>query len=338
VSITPISFPSPGTTAFTTTATPALAGASTCNFGGSTSCDFSVVSCVADFNCVEATTSGASAADSNSSTGRLYTKRAGTSFSIDVVARKSDGTVATTYASDASKSVTVELVDGSGATACTSRTALSPPVSVTQTFALSDAGRKSFSFTVANAYKDVRCRVTDTTTSPAIAKACSQDDFAIRPSAVTLFTSASAAPPPAANAASASPAVKAGVGFTLQASTSTGTNYVGTMALDTTQLTAQTTAQATSLQIGGTLGALTPTTLATNPVTQPTNNATYSEVGYLYLAAGAFADNASPAFTAVDNNANGDCIAGSYSDTSAGGEIWMQYRQRHCRVARAFCA
>jgi hypothetical protein len=45
VNITPISFPSAGVTTFTTSATPALAGATTCNFGGSTSCAYSVVTC-----------------------------------------------------------------------------------------------------------------------------------------------------------------------------------------------------------------------------------------------------------------------------------------------------
>ena len=320
VNITPISFPAAGTTTFTTTATPALAGSTTCNFGGSTSCAFVVGSCVGDFNCVESTTGGASAADANSSTGRLYTKRAGAAFNIDVVARKTDGTVDPTYASGGAKSVTVELVDGTGATACASRSALSPAVSVIQSFGAIDAGRKSYSFTVANAYQNVRCRVTDTTTTPAIAKACSVDNFAIRPSAVSLATTATAAPPPAANAATASPVVKAGVGFTLQASTTTGTNYAGTLTLDTSKLSAQTTSQVTSAAAGGTLGTLTPATLATNPATQPTGNATYSEVGYLYLAAGAFYDNTSPSFTSVDSNANGDCIAGSFSDVLVGGK------------------
>lgn len=45
VNITPVSFPSNGTTTFSTTAIPALAGATTCNFGGSTSCALSVVNC-----------------------------------------------------------------------------------------------------------------------------------------------------------------------------------------------------------------------------------------------------------------------------------------------------
>jgi MSHA biogenesis protein MshQ len=218
--------------------------------------------------------------------------------------------------------VTVELVDGAGASACASRGTLSPAQSQVLVFAKTgqptDLGRKSVSFTVANAYQDLRCRVTDGNQVPALV-ACSGDNFAVRPSAVTLSTSASAAPPPAANAASGAPTVKAGLGFSLQASTSTGTNYAGTLALDTTKLSAQTTAQASTVQGGGAVGTLTPSTLATNPAVQPSANATYSEVGYLYLAVGAFYDSASPAFTAVDSS--GDCIAGSFSDAFTAGKL-----------------
>nr|WP_295782472.1 DUF6701 domain-containing protein [Rhodoferax sp.] len=317
VNITPITFPSAGTTTFSTTATPALAGATTCNFGGSTSCAFAVaVGCVTDFNCVETTANAASAADSNSSTGKLYTKLAGTAFNFDVVARKADGSVLTTYASDADKSVTVELVDGSGAPLCPSRAALSPAVaSQTLTFTKAgqptDLGRKSFGFTVANAYPDVRCRVTDNTTTPAVAKACSTDDFAIRPPAVTLNTTASAAAP----SATVTPTVRAGAAFTLYATSAAAPNYTGTLARNgTVAFTA--IGGATPTAAIGTL-AMTPATIATNPsIPLPSGNATYTEVGYLTLPLGAYWDNT---YTAVDS-APGDCVAGSFLDTLTGGK------------------
>ena len=118
--ITPVSFLANGTTTFNTPTTPALAGATTCNFGGSTSCAFATSSatCVADFNCTETVLNAALAADSNSSTGRLYTKLAGNTFSFDVMARMAGGTPASSYASDANKTVTVELVDSTTAAAC----------------------------------------------------------------------------------------------------------------------------------------------------------------------------------------------------------------------------
>jgi hypothetical protein len=327
VSITPITFPATGTTTFNTTASPALAGATTCNFGGSTSCAFvaSSATCVADFNCTETVANAAVAADSDSDTGRTYTKLAGTAFTFDVMARKSDKSTATYYLSDSGQSVTVSLVDGSsGVGATCTPAALSPagPASQTLTFVAGDSGRKSITFTAPKAYPSVRCYAVDTNAT--VTKGCSQDNFAIRPPGITLATSASAAPPPSATAATNTPTVMAGASFTLQASTSTSTNYTGTLTLDTNKLTAQTTAQVATLQSGGAVGALTPTTLATNPATQPTNNATYGEVGYLYLAAGTYYDNAASAFTAVDvriSPLSSDCVAGSFSDTPVSGKI-----------------
>lgn len=268
------------------------------------------------FNCVE---TGA-----NALTGHLYTKLAGTAFSFDVVALKdanSDGVadaVETLFASDVDKSVTVELVDGTGATACASRTAISPAVSQTLIFAKAsqptELGRKVTAvMTVAKAYADLRCRVTDANQAPSIVS-CSTDDFSVRPSAVTLGTSASAAPP----SSTATPSIKAGANFTLQATTSAGTNYVGSLARDATKLSAQTTSQDTSVVAGGAVGTLTPAALTGNAAAI---SATYSEVGYLYLAPGTYRDDT---FTSVDS-ANGDCVTSTagnanLADTLSGGQ------------------
>lgn len=310
-SITPISFPATGTTTFSTT--PALTGATTCKFGSSTSCAFVVSGC--DFNCVHTGT--------DPSTGTLRTKLAGAAFSFDVVARKSDGTVETTYASAADRTVTVELVDGSGTGTCASRSNLSPAVgSQSLVFAAANQGRKGVSFTVSDAYQNVRCRVTDDAATTV--KGCSLDNFSVRPTVVTLNTTANATPP----SSTAATTVQAGSNFTLGATTSAGTNYQGNLTLDTAKLTAQTTTQDATQVSGGTVGTLTPSTLPTNPATPSSNNATYSEVGYLYLAAGAYRDDS---FTAVDQPsgcvATGtcDCVTDTASDnnlstTLAGGK------------------
>jgi MSHA biogenesis protein MshQ len=160
------------------------------------------------FNCIAAATPAAS--------GTLFTQRAGASFSVDVAALNG-AIVETSYAAVSNLNVTVELVDGSGATACASRTPLSPAVTQTLTFTAADQGRKaSAPMTSSKAYPDVRCRVTDANQSPSIV-ACSTDNFAIRPGALALSTNANAAPPSAA----ALPTVKAGAAFTLNASTTT---------------------------------------------------------------------------------------------------------------------
>ena len=263
------------------------------------------------FNCVEA---GVDAL-----TGHLFTKLAGTAFSFDVVALKdtnNDGTadaVETAYAADADKSVTVELVDGSGTTACTARTPLSPAVSQTLNFTQAnqptEQGRKSTSpMTVAKAYPDIRCRVTDTSQSP-ILVGCSSDNFSVRPGAVTLSTTASATPPSAA----ALPIIKAGAGFTVTAATSTAAadTYTGTLTLDATKLTSQDPSQDSTQQSGGTVGTLSPASLTANQSPTPSDNASYSDVGHLYLAPGAYRDNT---YTSVDQP--NDCVSSTTGDAN----------------------
>jgi MSHA biogenesis protein MshQ len=281
------------------------------------------------FNCVE---SGGSAL-----TGHLYTKLAGTAFSFDVVALKdgdNNGTadsVETAYASDVDKDVTVELVDGSGATACASRVAISPAVSQTLTFTtanqLTELGRKATAnMTVAKAYPDLRCRVTDASESPSIV-GCSTDNFAVRPGAVALSTTASATPPSAV----AAPKVKAGAAFTVTAATSTAAadTYTGALTLDTGKLTAQITSQDITQQSGGTVGTLSPASLTANQSPAPSNNGGYTEAGFLYLAPGAYRDDN---FTGVDQPAGCaatnicDCVTSTTGDANlaaslSGGKI-----------------
>lgn len=233
----------------------------------------------------------------------IYTKLAGTGFNLQIAALKTDGTRLTSY----SKTVVVELLDSSvsnvfdPATNCDSGwILLTPAVSISASFAPSNTNKGVITVTfpaVPNAYSNVRVRVTEGTTKIG----CSTDYFAIRPSAVTLFTNASAVAP----SASATPIFGAGTPFTLYATTTTGINYNGTLTLDTGKLTAQITSQDTSQQSGGTVGALSPTTLVANPlIPLPSSNATYSEVGYLYLGPGAYRND-----TYASGDASfGDCI------------------------------
>jgi len=313
-----------------TSSSPLPANVTVCKFGSNAAANDCILTvntnmaaCVADFNCVETTANAATSADSAPDTGRLYTKLAGTAFTIDVVARKSDGSTATPYLSDAGKSVTVSLVDGSASvagTTCTP-TALSPagPSSQTLTFVAGDSGRKSVTFTAPNAYKNVRCYAIDANAT--VTKACSQDNFAIRPPSASLGTAPAMATPPSASTANP---IRAGSTFTLSATASAGTNYNPTLTLDTVTtpslLTAQLTTNVTTPQSGGVVGTLTPASLVANAAAV---NATYSEVGYLYLAAGAYYDNAASAFTAVDirtSPLSSDCIVGSFSDTLSSGK------------------
>lgn len=236
-------------------------------------------------------------------TPHIYTKLAGTGFNLQLAALKTDGTRLTSY----SKTVVVELLDSSvsnvfdPATNCDSGwVLLTPAVSISASFAPSNTNKGVITVmfpAVSNAYSNVRVRVTEGTTKIG----CSTDYFAIRPSAVTLFTNASAVAP----SASAMPIFGVGTPFTLYATTTTGINYSGTLTLDAGKLTAQITSQDTSQQSGGTVGALSPTTLVANPpIPLPSSNATYSEAGYLYLGVGAYRNDT---YTSGDASF-GDCI------------------------------
>ncbi|MEO8411405.1 MAG: LamG-like jellyroll fold domain-containing protein, partial [Propionivibrio sp.] len=169
----------------------------------------------ANFNCVQ---TGADAAS-----GHLLTQIAGSSFAFDVAALKADGSVETAYAADADQSVSVELVDGTGSTACAARPALSPALTQTLTFAKADQplerGRKAVAgLVVDRAYADLRCRVTDSSRSPSVV-GCSSDNFAVRPSALIVSSNADA--DVGGSSATAAAAIEAGKNFSLIAASHT---------------------------------------------------------------------------------------------------------------------
>uniref|UniRef100_UPI0026158719 DUF6701 domain-containing protein n=1 Tax=Propionivibrio sp. TaxID=2212460 RepID=UPI0026158719 len=284
------------------TGTATDASGNTSEFGPNFTVGVGVITPPAAFNCVE---SGATAAS-----GHLYTKLAGTPFSVDVVALKADNSVETSYASAADQSVTVELVDGSGGTACGSRAAVNPAVSQTLTFSAADAGRKAASMTVSKAYADLRCRVTDANQTPNIV-ACSSDDFAVRPSALSVTSTASA--DATGVSTSAVPRIKTGASFTLTADSAV-VGYNGTPAIDASTLAAHSGAVQAGTLSGSFSSAIAATGIATGAAFS------YSEVGYFRLGSTGVYDNT---FTAVDSAA-GDCT-NDFSNALVGGQYGCKF-------------
>ncbi len=250
-------------------------------------------------------------------TASLYTKLAGTAFSFDIAALNADKTIKSNYvaAGDPPKYTRVELFDD--ATSPASCAAYASPVAVQKaTFTSSSAGRiPTGNFNLSGVYKKLRCRVTECTNIncitfiPTAEESCSSDQFSVRPVAVSLMSSANAVAP----SSTLTPLIKADAGFNLSASTSDLDNYSGLLTLDVSKLTAQNPINDTTLQTGGVVGTLTPATLTANTAV---SNATYSEVGYLYLAPGAYRDDS---FTAVDSGKS-DCIINSLSDSLSSGQ------------------
>lgn len=269
------------------------------------SCSMVVSACPggSNFNCLETTITPYS-----SGTARLYTKLAGSPFSFDVVALNSSGAVESNYvvSGGTAKNVTVELFDDSLPAASCSAYA-NPVASQTLSIGSTSAGRKTTAnFSVANAYAKLLCRVSDANGASTI-YGCSSDDFSVRPGAATLMTSASAAAP----TATAQPVINVGAAFTIGATTTTSAGYTGTLTLDTAKLTAQLPSNGSTSQSGGAVGSLTVSpAVQANASPSQSNNATWSEVGYLYAAAGTFRDDD---FTLVDQTV-GDCISSTTDD------------------------
>lgn len=271
---------------YTSAVTSALLGSGVC--GGGTP---PASTAPANFNCVEV--------GANAGGGHLYTKLAGVAFNFDIVALKADGSVETSYASTANKTVTVQLVDGAGATACASRASLvNWPA---QTFTSGHAGRMTASAAgVAGAYPNLRCRVSDGSVT-----GCSTDNFAVRPIGLTITASANA--DATGGNPAATPTVKAGTSFILSATAQAG--YNGTPSLDVSKLQAHTGAA----RAGGLSGAFAAANAASGVAT---GNFAYDEAGYFRFAANGVIDTA---FTTVDA-ANGDCTA-DHSNSLVGGRF-----------------
>ena len=228
---------------------------------------------------------------------RLFTKLSGTAFTLDVVALKADGTIIQNFPQAASQSVQLEFVIGNGtATTCGSRVVAESSASQPLTFDVSGPARKTATVKLESSHANLLCRVTTIINGTRLV-GCSTDNFSVRPSAVVL----QAAPTATAPSSISRPAIAAGANFALSASTTAGSNYSGQLVLDTNKLTAQISSKDTEVQNGGEVGLLQPSTLQANVANLLGN---YGEVGYLYLAPGAYRDDE---FTAIDS-ASGDCI------------------------------
>ncbi|CAN5895040.1 hypothetical protein BH11PSE12_BH11PSE12_13340 [soil metagenome] len=252
--------------------------------------------CVANFECLETSQATYNNLITSPATRNpLYTKLAGTKFKLDVVALQADGTPLLSYT--AASKVLLELFDDSvSPSSCSAYS--SPIASQALNFSAAVAGRITLAsdLILPKAYSKLRCRVTDSNQSPSIV-GCSSDDFSVRPVAPILSTNATAPAP----GASATPIIKAAAPFTMTAATTPTDMYAGTLLLDSTKLSAQDPAFAMQ-QSGGVVGNLYATGTSSNVSmvanqSGVTNNASYSEVGYLYAAPGSFRDDS---LTAVD--------------------------------------
>lgn len=244
-------------------------------YGGFNACDSAAAP---NATCTNTTT----ATDS-----RITTKIAGSAFNLDIVALKTDGTRNTNY----SNNVIVELLDASSGGALDAYNCSSGgtwPVIATlapnPAFTNPDNGLITVGpFTVPEAYRDVRVRVTNS--GGTTKKGCSTDNFAIRPNSLTVnptdtdWQTAGTARALVNTGVTGGIVHKAGQPFTVtatakNASNVTTANYAGTPALTVTDCSPAGTACTASL---GTFALGVPSTFAAGVLTS--NLATYSEAG-----------------------------------------------------------
>lgn len=198
-------------------------------FGAFNACD---VAAAPNASCTNTTTA---------TTSHIKTKVAGSAFSLDLVALKTDGTRNTNY----SHTVLVELLDASNnsgaldAYNCRSTWTVIATLSPNPAFTNPDNGLITVGpFTIAEAYRDVRVRVSNVGGATRIG--CSTDNFAIRPHSFVNLTvtdgnwqTAGAARALTNVSANGGNVHKAGQPFTLQATavnavSATTTYYTGT--------------------------------------------------------------------------------------------------------------
>lgn len=267
-----------------------------------------------NFECVDTSQTYQNLTANPAARNPLYTKLVGTAFTVDAVAIGAGGVRSTGFVAN---NVRVELFDDSTVPAPACSAYAGPVASQLVNFTAANQGRRTLTFTLNRAYRKLRCRVTDTSSPPAVV-GCSSDTFTVRPTQFTSVTSTANADASGVSA-TRTPIVKAGAPFSITANTNT-VGYNGSPSLNTTLINAS----------GSVVGSLTGVfSAAANSATG--NGASgaafaYGEVGYLQLRPNAVFDNT---FSQASGDVgNGDCIdsgANQFSNVLVGGKYGCRF-------------
>ncbi len=225
---------------------------------------------------------------------KLFTKLAGTAFNVDVLALSNSTTVDPLYTG----TVSVDLVDGSGAT-CPTGSGLNTASNITFSASDTTPGRKPVAFTYADAAPNVRVRM-KAGASPHV---CSSDNFSIRPPQLTVTT-----PTLTNTALTGNPRAVAGSVFTLNAAAGVPAGYTGTPVIDAALVQDHANTTIASGTLTGVFSVGTGAAASGAAFK-------YMDVGSIKFLVNAVMDTG---FTSIDQTT--DCVAGSTSNTLAGGK------------------
>ncbi len=261
-----------------------------------------------------------------SATGRqpLYTKLSSQTFTLDAVTLRDSGTLENDYVrSGYTRYLQMELFPRDGSLSCSAYT--NPIATSVLTMTNANQGRKtSNAISVPQARGDLICRIRECVDGSCAnyteqTPSCSSDRFTVRPPALTVTSTANA--DATGTSPTATPIVKAGAPFTMQASTGV-VGYTGIPVADSTYtewLNAPSGGiTAANKGTGNLAGNFTTGAAAATGNNATGTNFTYDDVGYFRFQVGGVRD-----ATWVTNSAdaaNNDCIVGSTSNTLSGGK------------------
>lgn len=219
--------------------------------------------------------------------GVVKTKTAGTSFTLAIVALNAARTAVQTTFTGSVKVELMNAADNTGAldagSSCRSSWSVMAGTSAqTLTYASADQGRKNLAFVEANAWRDVRVRISYPATGTATVIGCSTDNFAIRPASLADVSATDSDAQAAGTtrtldttASTGGNVHKAGRPFTLRA---TARNAVGAVTTNYTGTPVATLSACSGTACIGTPGSLSLSASAVGGVLADVG-ATYSEVG-----------------------------------------------------------
>ena len=252
----------------------------------------------------------------------LYTKLSNQSFTLDAVTLRTGGAIETDYVTTGyTRYLQMELFPRAAGQACNAYTA--PIATSVLTMLNANQGRKtSGSITVPRAHGDLICRIRECVdgtcaTYTAQVPACSTDRFTVRPPELTVASNANT--DAAGVSSTATPIIKAGASFTMQANTNV-VGYAGIPAAESTS-TEWLNAPMGGIPIanrgtGNLAGNFSAAVVASGNAVA--TNFTYDEVGYFRFRAGGVRDSNWVANST--DAANNDCVVGSFSNTLVGGK------------------